>query len=216
MRKKFFSNRLESSLFDAKVDNRIEIFRSKYNWIFEEDSIIIDRIEETQSGIKSFYKDKSNGFKMNWLDSSGSVTGNLEFLPAQEIIRDWKKTLLVDDNDIEENHEIQYFHPFDLLAPEAQCGFVITPEKIYHSVYYHDAGESELHSLDLDFNGYCEMAVEARVFSYWQRVLLFLQGNSIGEARTELFKEQMPIIFPDFVWENFVEKYESLRLLNKN
>ncbi len=197
-------------------DNKlIKKVSSKGHMTLDKELEDFNRLNLTHSGLRKFYTERVDGFKMNWLDSSGSVTGNLEFLPAEEIIRDWKKTLLVDDNDIEENHDIQYFQPFDLLAPEAQCGFVITPEKVYHSVYYHDAGESELHSLDLDFNGYCEMAVEARIFSYWQRVLLFLQGNSIGEARTELFKEQMPIIFPDFVWENFVEKYESLRLSNK-
>jgi hypothetical protein len=194
--------------------NLIKDYKSKYKPPLSELSSGVIQIVDFFKEFKAIYE-RGNGFEMNWVDSSGEITGKLEFLSADDIIRDWKKTLLIDDDDIEENYDIQYFHPFDLLAPEAQCGFVITPEKVYDSVYYHDAGESELHSLDLDFNGYCEMAVEARIFSYWQRVLLFLQGDSIGEARTQLFKEYMPTIFPDFSWENFVSKYEGLRLSNK-
>ena len=78
------------------------------------------------------------------------------------------------------------------------------------SVYYLH-GDNELSNLDLDFHGYTEMAYEARVFNYWQRVLLeYTKGNS--SEITEAFKTEMPQIFPDWRWESFIEKFESLRI----
>ncbi|MCS4300847.1 hypothetical protein [Chryseobacterium sp. BIGb0232] len=75
----------------------------------------------------------------------------------------------------------------------------------------------ELNNLDLDYNGYTQMAFEARVFNHWQRVLLYwMNGEGIGSAETEAFKTEMPKIFPDWTWENFIAKFESLRLSNKN
>lgn len=60
------------------------------------------------------------------------------------------------------------------------------------------------------------MAIEARVFYNWQVVLLFyMNGVGIGLVETEIFKTEMPKIFPDWTWENFIAKFESLRVSNK-
>ncbi|WP_336732808.1 hypothetical protein [Chryseobacterium sp. VD8] len=43
-----------------------------------------------------------------------------------------------------------------------------------------------------------------------------MDGIGIGSVETETFKTEMPKIFPDWTWENFIAKFESLRLSNKN
>ena len=75
----------------------------------------------------------------------------------------------------------------------------------------------ELQSLDLDYEGYTQMALEARVFNNWQRVLLYhMDGEGVGASESETFKTEMPKIFADWTWENFIEKFESFRLSNKH
>ncbi|UPT69990.1 MAG: hypothetical protein M0D53_12725 [Flavobacterium sp. JAD_PAG50586_2] len=173
----------------------------------------LNRVDQTHKGIKEFYTERADGFEIKWKkDKTGFPNGSINFIKAEHIFGDWAKNGLYDDDAIEENEDIQYFKPFDMFVPEAECGFIVTPDKVYPSIYYHDNAETELHDLDLDFNGYCQMAVEARVFNYWQRVLLFIQGKSIGASVAEDFRKEMPLLFPDFSWEAFVQKYESLRL----
>jgi hypothetical protein len=120
------------------------------------------------------------------------------------------------DYDTDKDADIRFFYPFDYPSPESYVGFVIRPEVIHPSVYYLSIGDYELKNLDLDFDGYTKMAVESRVFNHWQVVLLYYMGSiSIGSSETETFKTEMPKIFPSWAWENFIEKFESLRLSNK-
>jgi len=65
------------------------------------------------------------------------------------------------------------------------------PNEIDLYLYYQDAGGTELHLLDLDFKGYTEMALEARVYYHWQRVLLHYNGWEYGGPETEDFKKYM-------------------------
>ena len=122
--------------------------------------------------------------------------------------------ILYDEGDDE---DLKYFRPLDYPTPETYVGFIIKPDVIYKSLYYMSVSNYELNNLDLDYEGYTQMAVESRVFNHWQRVLLYyMNGEGIGSVETETFKTEMPKIFPDWTWENFIAKFESLRLSNKN
>jgi len=58
------------------------------------------------------------------------------------------------------------------------------------------------------------MALAARVYYYWPKVLLDIQSGE-ESAETLDFKHNMPLIFPDFNWSEFEKKYQSLRLSTK-
>jgi len=74
----------------------------------------------------------------------------------------------------------------------------------------------QLCNLDLDYEGYTQMALEGRVFNHWQQVLLYYMGDvDTGGSETETFKTEMPRIFPDWKWENFIARFESVRLSNR-
>ncbi|UPT69995.1 MAG: hypothetical protein M0D53_12750 [Flavobacterium sp. JAD_PAG50586_2] len=205
--KLFFSDTLTFALNDARENASSIGIAEKYNWVLENEIPDFNRLDQTHKGIWEFYTEKADGFEIKWKkDKTGFPNGSINFIKAEHIFGDWAKNGLYDDDAIEENEDIQYFKPFDMFVPEAECGFIVTPDKVYPSVYYHDNAQSELHDLDIDFNGYCQMAVEARVFNYWQRVLLFIQGNSIGASVTEDFKKKCrcysQILVGKGLWKN--------------
>ncbi|UPT69994.1 MAG: hypothetical protein M0D53_12745 [Flavobacterium sp. JAD_PAG50586_2] len=187
-----FDDILIDKLIAAQLDDKTIVgYTDKYKLPLKEHTSELDLLDNSHKGFKEFYTERANGFEIKWKkDKTGFPCGSINFIKAEHIFGDWSKNGLYDDDAIEENEDIQYFKPFDMFVPEAECGFIVTPNEVYPSIYYHDNAESEMHDLDLDFNGYCQMAVEARVFNYWQRVLLFIQGNSIGASVTEDFKKK--------------------------
>ncbi|MEM9339969.1 MAG: hypothetical protein AAGA66_14625, partial [Bacteroidota bacterium] len=144
---------------------------------------------------------------------NNAISGNMEFLPIEKSLQDWKDNLYYEE-DLELNDMIQYYKPFDLISETVSCGFMITPDYISKSIYYHHAPNPETYDLDIDFEGYMQMAYEAKIFQYWPKVLLDIQAEDESEE-TKVFKENMPRIFDGFDWNQFVKKYESLRLSNK-
>lgn len=210
-----FNKIIIDKLLIAKYDDKTLVSVEKnYKLPLEKDIEQLDRLDSVHNGLKEFYTGKANGFKIEWKkEKKGFIGGSMNFVPAETIFGNWK----YDEWEIEQNENIQYFKPFDLFVPEAECGFIITPEEVFPSIYYRQLGEEpNLYSLDLDFNGYCQMAIEARIYTYWQLVILSINGSGKGEAIAEDFKKDMPEIFPDFSWEGFVEKYNTLRLSNQN
>ena len=197
---------------DLSLINKID----EWNNLPLDESCIFDQISLDESLI-FFYKENANGFTIKWeADNSNAIIGTIQFLEYEQIIAD-QKDKLFDDEDIEQNRDICFFHPIDLISPEAECGIYFNPEgsKKNNKMYYHYSGEREIYDLDLDFKGYLEMACEARVFFYWPLVLLDIKKGTEGEE-TKKFKAEMPKLFEDFNWDAFVERYESLRLSNNS
>ena len=184
--------------------------------ILDKDIVQLNKLNEKHHGIKDFYKNVKDGYGLIWYtDDSRIIGGRLKFAPTKYLFADQKEYGMYDDDMIAQNELIQYFQPLDNCTDETRVGFIITPDKIYDSLYYNVIGETELYNLDLNYEGYTQMVVEARAFYNWQRVLLHHEGYSIGEVETEVFKKHMPEIFPDWTWEGFIEKYESLKLSKK-
>jgi hypothetical protein len=208
-----FDSVIINKLLIAKNDRRLLSVKTNYKLPLEKNIDQLDRLDSVHNGLKEVYTEIANGFKFEWKkEKKGFIGGSMNLIPAETIFGNWKD----DEWEIEQNENIQYFKPFDLFVPEAECGFIITPEKVFPSIYYHELGEEPvLYSLDLDFKGYCQMAIEARIYTYWQLVILSINGSGKGEAIAEDFKKDMPEIFPDFSWDNFIERYNSLRLSNQ-
>lgn len=204
-----WNEELSLYLILAIESNLISDFDDSYNLPITEDVLNNSKINMVTSCIIDFYK-MFDGFKLEWSDTAGDLGGCMHFLKMEEVLQNWKGNLY-DEDDLEENDLIEFFHPFDLITPEAQCGIMIGMEYEDHEIHYNYSGTAETLGLDVDFEGYLEMAKEARIFFYWPKVLLDIQ-NKEENPETLSFKKNMPKIFPDFKWENFVAKYESLRL----
>ncbi len=178
--------------------------------ILETDIPALTRLDAVHNGIEDFYRNVADGYGFEWwADRENSIGGKLQFVSTEYLFSD---STFYEEGD---NEELKYFHPLDHPTPEISIGFIIKPDTIYRSMYYLTI-DYELYDLDLDYEGYTQMAIESRVFNYWQKVLLYYMGEmSTGSFETERFKTEMPKIFPDWTWENFIDKFESLRLSNK-
>ncbi|MBX2950365.1 MAG: hypothetical protein KF704_13885 [Crocinitomicaceae bacterium] len=209
----FFDEPLIESLLNAR-DEEKTIVEVKYNFntILKDDLPELNRLEKTQPGITEFYNEIADGFQLNWKKDENSF-GFIQLSEMKHLLAGANGNGIYFNEDLPQDADIRFFHPLDFPTPETYVGFIIKPDTIYKSVYYL-SGDNELSNLDLDFQGYTEMAFEARVFNYWQRVLLeYMNGSS--SAITEIFKAEMPQIFPDWSWEDFIAKFESLRISKK-
>lgn len=209
----YFGDFLYDSLLEAEEDFKtIEEVDSNGNLRLEMDLPELTRLDIVHKGIEEFYRKRNNGWEKSWKKAKNGNIGG--FIRLAET-----KYLFAEHNGIYEEgdeEDLKYFRPLDYPSPETYVGFIIKPDIIYKSLYYMSVSNYELNNLDLDYNGYTQMAFEARVFNHWQRVLLYyMDGEGIGSVETEIFKTEMPKIFPGWTWENFIAKFESLRLSNK-
>lgn len=174
----------------------------------------LTRLDSIHKGIEEFYKKSNDGWELEWYsDKKKGIGGKMKLTEIKYLFSE-ESYILYDEED-EEN--LKYFRPLDYPTPETYVGFIIKPDVIYNSLYYMSVSNYELHNLDLDYEGYTQMAVEARVFYHWQLVLLhYMDGVGIGSVETEIFKTEMPKIFPHWTWEHFIAKFESLRLSKRN
>ncbi|WP_118976274.1 hypothetical protein [Taibaiella koreensis] len=208
----FFDDDLDDLLSEAKTAKKIANFESWNQPSLKVEIENLSKLDFVHQGIKEYYEKRSDGFKLEWWANREKGIGG-------KIALAQTKYLFAEDNGIyDEGDEtdLKYFRPLDYPSPETYVGFVMKPDIVYKSLYYMSTSNYELDNLDLDYNGYTQMAVEARVFNHWQLVLLhYMDGSGIGSVEMENFKTEMPEIFPDWTWENFIAKFENLRLSNK-
>ncbi len=212
----FFDDPLIESLLAAR-DEQKTITEVKYTYgsLLEDDLSEINRLNTIHEGIKDYYSEVTDGLKLYWQGDHELMGGNIQLAKSKYLLADPKDNGIYYD-ETDKDSDLQYFHPLDFPSPESYVGFIMKPETIYKSVYYMSASDNALKNLDLDFHGYTQMAFEARIFNHWQAVLLFyMNGKGEGESETETFKKEMPKIFPDWTWEDFISKFENLRLSNK-
>ncbi|WP_118976781.1 hypothetical protein [Taibaiella koreensis] len=209
----YFGDFLYDSLLEAQEDfGTIEEVDSDGNLGVKMDLPALTRLDTVHKGIEEFYRKRNNGWEKSWEKAkNGNIGGYMRLTET--------KYLFAEDNGIYgegDEEDLKYFRPLDYPSPETYVGFIIKPDIIYKSLYYMSVSNYELNNLDLDYNGYTQMAFEARIFNHWQLVLLYyMDGTGIGSVETETFKTEMPKIFPGWTWENFIAKFESFRLSNK-
>ena len=210
-----FTDSIYEALIIANEELKtIEELKSNGNPTFKEESTVLSRLDSVHPGIETYFRKLNNGYSKSWKkEKNGNIGGNIQLAELQHLLAGANGNGIYFNEDLPQDADIRFFHPLDFPTPETYVGFIIKPDTIYKSVYYLH-GDNELSNLDLDFHGYTEMAYEARVFNYWQLVLLeYMNGNS--SEITETFKTEMPQIFPDWRWESFIEKFESLRISKK-
>lgn len=185
----------------------------RYDATLKKDLPEMDYLDMVHKGIKKFYNEVTDGFEVTWKkDSNSFIGGKMKLAETKYLFAE--NNGIYDEGDAE---DLKYFRPLDYPTPETYVGFIIKPEVIYNSLYYMSVSNYEVTNLDLDYEGYTQMAVEARVFNHWQLVLLhYMDGEGIGSVETETFKTEMPKIFPDWTWESFIATFERLRLSNRS
>jgi len=209
-----FNNSLHESLLITQENFRtIKDVHANGNISIKIDLPELRRLDNVHNGIEEFYRKSNDGWELEWYsDKEKGIGGKMKLTETKYLFSE-ENYILYDEEDKE---DLKYFRPLDYPTPETYVGFIIKPDVIYKSLYYMSISNYELNNLDLDYEGYTQMAVEARVFSHWQRVLLqYMDGKGIGSVETEIFKTEMPQIFPDWTWENFIAKFNSLRLSNR-
>lgn len=156
-----------------------------------------------------FYSE-CNGITINWQakeDDNGEIAGKVNLLPFNQAIVNWKGVVYFDDTP--ENDLIRRFFIIDFFVDEACAGFYATAEQKPDMFYYPFEGEP--FNLELDINGYSKMLVEAKGFRYWQLAIKELITGSENH-NSKIFKQHMPQLFPDFNFEDFEQRFNSLRL----
>ncbi|WP_020535966.1 hypothetical protein [Lewinella cohaerens] len=201
---------LSDALYDAEEEGTLEHLEENYNLPLNANDFQEIALKALPQKMIQLYE-LFDGWEITWAAvADDEAGGRLHFLAMQHVMQNWEGKLY-ESKDLLEEELIEFFKPFDLVTDEAECGFLHRPGFASESIYYHRTGAPQLYNLDLDFSGYLEMALAARVYFYWPKVLLDIQSGEESEETTN-FKQNMPLIFPEFNWEAFKEKYESLRL----
>ena len=204
-----WSAQLKVALHEAKNAGKITDLEEQYNLPLTDDDLQA-YLPEVLKRLFTY----ANEMKIQWRSANkDEAGGQLHFLDKESFLKNGEGILFqAETTDKEER--IRDFKAIDLITSEAHCGLLIDSESVNPELYYNETGYNQLHGLDIDFPGYLEMALAARIYYYWPKVLLDIQS---GEESTETvnFKHNMPLIFPDFSWEEFKEKYQTLRLSTK-
>lgn len=168
-----------------------------------------EKINLLEESIVSFYK-VFKLVRIQWEASifdDPDVAGEVNILPLERALRDWKNDIYFEDHDIQDPK--RFYHPLDFFIPEASVGIILQDDRT-SEVFFFDYGE-ELIALELNFEGYIHLLLEARGFFYWQMSLISLiSGGDFEES--ERFKEFMPKIFPAFKFSEFERLYMNHRL----
>jgi len=210
-----FTDEIIESLIILEDEGKIEEFEEKFSpRISESDEEQLKKLKIYDDLIK-LYK-QTNGFEIEWWkDSEEGIGGAIKLNSTKFLFQNEPSLKTECDLDPNMDQDLRYFRILDNPSMNTQVGFFMTPEKgITKALWFRMVGY-DASSLDLDFKGYLEMALTSKVFFHWQKVLLDIKdGKESPETKT--FKEHMPQIFSDFNWDEFIEKYSSLRIsLNK-
>lgn len=203
-----FYDELQLKLIDAEEQNLVT-FETWFNNPF----IANPNIEgyRLPSSFLEIYK-KSNGMRIQWRATNiEQAYGRMEFLEMEAVLSSWEDSIY-EPEDLEINEMLEFFHPFDQVSPEILCGFMITPDETYQSIYLNVAGSTDTPFLDLNFDGYVSMLYESRAYKNWPIILLSISDNDLDSPLIQDFKSDMPALFPEFDWDRYVTRYQSLRL----
>ena len=143
-------------------------------------------------GILRLYAE-CDGAEIAWKAKAGKGEGRIAFLPSAEAFGDWKGTVWFEGND-EGSSTWRAFHPMDFFADEAAAGLMLdgSPNPPFAYAYL---GET-LEPLDVDFDGYLDLVLLTRGFSYWQEAVT---DDIAGKVRTTALPEiraTLPKLFP--------------------
>ncbi len=105
------------------------------------------------------------------------------------------------------------FRPLDLFQGDAAVGF-FSDASDRTEMYFHTFGNS-FESLKVDLEGYFQLLLAARGYMSWQYVILhreYGQEDDYGKVEHDAFKTNMPKLFSDFDFDEFIELYEKVKM----
>lgn len=164
----------------------------------------------TPSSIFDFHQEM-NGLSIEWAieGEEPDVKGAVKILSLQKILQDWREVVYFDFTP--EQERVRNFHPIDFFIDEACAGAFLNESGEQDVSLYLYSFEGEPTSLDLDISGYIQMLVASKGFLYWQyAVIEILEGRENPVSKR--FKEWMPKLFPSFSWQEYVQKYNQLKI----
>lgn len=178
--------------------------------------------ENLPAALTDFYKQQTH-LTYEWEakelrnDNGQKLSGSINILSADKVLADSKvlyPVVELDENGNEYEHNVKSEHlkgykQVDFFTGQSSCGFYQNESN--GLMYYHDHGDTKAQSLGVDFNGYLELMFAARGFLFWQQALLKMKTGGWSRS-ADLFKADMPKLFPDFKWEEFVALYERVRI----
>jgi hypothetical protein len=161
------------------------------------------------------FHEELNGFELQWVGKDikdPEVKGSVKILPAQEILRNWEGVVYFDFTPADDR--IRNFHPLDFFIDEACVGAFLNEAGKEDTSLYFFQFEGEPAKLNLDVNGYIQMMSASKGFLYWQyAVIEILEGKE--NPTSQRFKEWMPKLFTDFSWEEYLQLYNKLKMIDK-
>jgi hypothetical protein len=154
------------------------------------------------AGVEDFYREVG-AFRLEWqhtLDeiSHGDLSdhGFINILPVPEVFGDWRDVTWFDEDD----QQFRPVKPFDMFVPEACTAFLQPPDDPpADAVAYHYFGE-ELCDTGYTFDDYLKRLLASRGYWYWVQTLCPDKQDS---AEVVDFRNNMPVIFPDYDDEPF-------------
>lgn len=156
----------------------------------------------------------SNGVKMTWWkDPAEGTGGSMELVNMESMFEPQQWLVELCDQYPTMDKDLRHFRLLDVPPRvELSVGFFDLPgNKSSGHLYVLMTGDQHASDLDLDFEGYIDMAIASRVYFYWQKVLVDIRkGKESPELKT--FRQEMTALSADFSWEEYVNKYNSLRL----
>jgi hypothetical protein len=203
---------LGSKLFSSIDSQFIELDSRTIPPAASEEEMDLMKEVQISSSLENFYK-IHNGLNYQWTSvDNPDVGGNIQFNKHIWLLRDDQS--LTDQCDMDPNMDerLRHFRVWDVPTMNTMVGFLHSSETGFsRSLYFYTQGTTYAKSLELDVDGYLNMAYESAGFYYWQQVLLDIINES-ETPETRKFKEWMPKLFPDFNWDDFLAKYQELRL----
>lgn len=201
-----WSAEFSEPLSEQEEANRLEVKKDRCNLPLK-DAALMAELPEFIRKLYTF----ADGMEVLWeANDDSSRGGRIHFIEARHVMRDGLGQTY-NEEDLVEEELLKYFKPFDLVTDESECGFLLNPGFASNAIYYHVTGRPQLYNLDLDFDGYLEMATASSAYYHWPKVLIDIQNGDESQETLD-FKKNMPLIFDNFDWDEFVAKYQELRL----
>ncbi|MNJ90964.1 hypothetical protein D3C87_86040 [compost metagenome] len=191
------------------VDSKSKILKIDNRFLNQDEDLVLKNIKDiTDLTLIKFYS-CFKWWKMHWVNRDSfnvKVEGTFEFIHIEEVMQDW-------DDDFGGNSwapDMKGFRPFDMFYEmEGQVGFFVgRPDK---KGLYLSKTDGETQPLHVDFEGYLKLLTLSKGFGWWQNALIEI-STGVHQPNTDSFRENMPKIFPEFNWDEFVALYQSVRI----
>ncbi len=107
--------------------------------------------------------------------------------------------------------DLKGFRHIDMFNESGgSVGFFVGREKEKKGLYL-NRFEGRVEPMHVDFEGYLKLLGMSKGYLGWQNALIIIHSKK-DSGMADSFKLNMPLLFPDFNWDEFVKLYESLRI----